>query len=172
MRQGENEKETWIKHSINGATLYSQFLGNAEIDGSPKAVGIVADSPESIRLIIPHFWNYAAIDPSTPFYLFFSFSFLFLFSFIFYLFTLFFFFLGYSILVDNEPGKCEKLHGVGAIIVISFKWLQLLLFIIIILFELKVGSNLCVSSRVRHYCYYCSDCVEYETKRENIEETF
>lgn len=64
MKQGESEKMKWIKYSVNGVTLFSQFLENAEIDGIPKPIEIIPNDSNSLHLIIPHFWNYAAIDPS------------------------------------------------------------------------------------------------------------
>jgi hypothetical protein len=51
-----------ISSVIDGVQVYGKFLDDALIDQEPKPM-LVTEEGNSLILTLPHFWDYAAIDP-------------------------------------------------------------------------------------------------------------
>jgi len=53
----------WLEVDVGGLILWVQILDIALIDGIPKYIQCKVDNKTSVRLILPHFWENATVDP-------------------------------------------------------------------------------------------------------------
>jgi len=61
----ENGNLRWFTINIDGVIMYGQFLDKAELDGAVRVITFQLDKENNVvTATIPHFWDYAVIDPS------------------------------------------------------------------------------------------------------------
>eukprot|EP00026_Physarum_polycephalum_P005781 Phypoly_transcript_05819.p1 GENE.Phypoly_transcript_05819~~Phypoly_transcript_05819.p1 ORF type:complete len:186 (+),score=18.62 Phypoly_transcript_05819:1180-1737(+) len=53
----------WFMVVVNDTSLYGQFLDKAEIDTKIRNISFVLKDEQTIAAVLPHFWEYASLDP-------------------------------------------------------------------------------------------------------------
>jgi hypothetical protein len=61
----ENGNVEWVQYNIDETNLFVQISEEANVDGVPRTIE-VATVDNFILFTLPHFWEYAVIDPSIP----------------------------------------------------------------------------------------------------------
>lgn len=60
-----NGNVEWVKYNASGTQMLVQFPELAEVDGIARIMQIVEDENIGYVLILPHFFNYAIVDPGS-----------------------------------------------------------------------------------------------------------
>lgn len=61
-KRNEGGSVQWVMIVIDDVALYGQFINKAEIDNRVRTISFKSAN-NSISAILPHFWNYAYMDP-------------------------------------------------------------------------------------------------------------
>jgi len=65
MGVGEGGNLEWTKLYVGPVSLYSEFFPFAVLDDATKAIQFVSQKENgNVQILVPHFWEYAEIDPS------------------------------------------------------------------------------------------------------------
>jgi len=62
--ENTNRDVKWISITVGNTTLYAQFDNKAIVDGRVRTITYSLNKTDySVAAILPHFWNYAEMDP-------------------------------------------------------------------------------------------------------------